>query len=101
MSKDTFQKYHIEKLKDKEASRIYLEVALEEYENEGDSQMFLRALKDVAEAQGGITRLARKSNLNRQNLYKVMSGEKRPRLETISHINHSLGFKFSLQALGE
>jgi probable addiction module antidote protein len=100
MIKDNdFRKYHIDKLKDQEEARIYLEVALEEYEEDHDTQAFLKALKDVTVAQGGITNLAKKSSLSRQNLYKVMSGEKKPRLETISHIIHSLGFKFTLKPI--
>jgi len=41
---------------DPEAARVYLEIAREEYEKDGDSQMFLRALKDVADAQVEITK---------------------------------------------
>ena len=99
MSHQSFRHYHLEKLKDKEEARLFLEVALEEYEEDGDTQTFLRALKDVTDAQGGLSELSKKSNLNRQNLYKVMSGTSRPRLETVSQIVHSLGFRFALKQL--
>ncbi|MDF5715812.1 MAG: hypothetical protein PUP93_18485 [Rhizonema sp. NSF051] len=46
-----------------------MEVALEEYELDGDLSFFLEALHNVAEAQGGLTQLASKTGLNRQNLY--------------------------------
>lgn len=99
MSHKNFRQYHLEKLKDREEARVFLEVALEDYEAEGDPQLFLRALKDVTEAQGGLSALAEKSKLNRQNLYKVMAGKSRPRLETVSQIIHSLGFRLALKPL--
>lgn len=70
-----FREYHLEKLQDKEEARLYLEVALEEYESDGDTQAFFQALKDVTDAQGGMTHLVQKTHLSRQNLYRVMSGE--------------------------
>lgn len=94
-----FQDYHNEKLQDKEYAKAYLEVALEEYESDGDTHAFYAALKDVVKAQGGMTEIARKTNLNRQNLYKALSGERKPKLETISHLIHGLGYKFSLQSI--
>lgn len=94
-----FDTYHIQKLKNKEYARAYLEVALEEYEADGNSQAFFNALKDVSKAQGGLGKVAEKANLNRQNLYKTLSGNRKPRLETISHLMHGLGYKFSLQPI--
>jgi len=60
-----FRDYHIEKMRDPEEAGIYLFVALEEYEQDGDTEAFLLALGDVAEAQGGLTKLARCTRLNR------------------------------------
>ncbi len=45
-----FEAHHLEFLKDPERARVYLEVALEEYEKDHDSEAFLLALRDVAEA---------------------------------------------------
>ena len=47
-----FRDYHIEKLQDPEDARVYLDVALEEYEKDGDTEALLLALRDIAEAQG-------------------------------------------------
>ena len=44
-----FKDYHIGKLRDPEEARVYLSVALEEYEEDGDAEAFLLALRDVAE----------------------------------------------------
>ena len=48
-----FKDYHIEQLRDREDAEIYLSVALEDYEQNGDIEAYLLAVRDVAEAQGG------------------------------------------------
>lgn len=85
-----------ERLHDPEYARTFLDVALEEYEKDGDRDAFLLALRDVVEAQGGIGKLAEETNLNRQNLYKALSEEGNPRLETVETILHTLGFRLSI-----
>jgi len=94
-----FKGYHIEKLRDPEEARVYLSVALEEYERDGDTEAFLLALRDVTEAQGGITKLAERTKLNRQNLYKALSDKGNPRLETVGAILHGLGFRLSIEPI--
>lgn len=94
-----FQEYHLKNLQDTQVAKQYLEIALEEYEVDGDTEAFLLALRDVAEAQGGLGRLAKLTELNRQNLYKILSGQSKPRIDTISLVLHALGFKLSIKPL--
>jgi len=59
-SKRLFRKFEDslrERLVDLEYARIFLDVALEEYRKDDDTEAFLLALRDAAEAQGGITDL--------------------------------------------
>ena len=42
-----FKDYHIEQLRDPEDAKIYLSVALEDYEKSGDIEAFLMAVRDV------------------------------------------------------
>ena len=42
-----FKDYHIEQLRDPEDAKIYLSVALEDYEKNGDIEAFLMAVRDV------------------------------------------------------
>jgi probable addiction module antidote protein len=94
-----FRDYHIEKLRDPEEARVYLDIALEEHEKDGDAEAFLLALRDVAEAQGGIGQLAKRTDLNRQNLYTALSEKGNPRLQTIETILHGLGFRLSVERI--
>ena len=94
----SFKDYHIEQLSDPEDAQIYLSVALEDYEKNEDIEAFLLAVRDVAEAQGGISELAERVNLTREGLYKALSENGNPQLNTMGKILHGLGFKFSIEA---
>lgn len=91
--------YHkdlIESLKDDNEAEAYLQVALEEYDEDGDYEAFMLALKNLAEAKGGINELSKKTHLNRQNLYRVLSKSGNPRLDTLSNIIHALGYRLTV-----
>lgn len=90
-----------EKLKDKEQAEAYLEVALEEFEQTKNANHLLQSLRNVVEARGGISELARRTKMNRQSLYKALSDEGNPRLSTIGVILHGLGYRLSLEPLEE
>jgi len=101
-TKRQFRKYEDtlrERLADPEYARVFLDVALEEYEKDGDTEAFLLALRDVVESQGGVEKLAKETHLNRQNLYQALSEEGTPRLETVGAILHALGFRLSVEPL--
>jgi probable addiction module antidote protein len=95
----TFKSDLLKDLQDPEYAKTYLSVALEEYEQDKDASAFLTALRDVAEAQGGLTRLSKRTHLNRQNLYKALSPKGNPRLETIDTLLHGLGFRLDIVPL--
>lgn len=94
-----YHKHLLESLRDPKEAIAYLKVALEEYEQDGDREFFLLALRNVAEARGGISMLAKKTHLNRQNLYRALSGKGNPTFETLDAIFHGLGFRLSLEPL--
>jgi len=80
------------RLKNKEAARAHLQTALDAYQNDQNKAALLLALKDVAEAQGGIGWLAKETQLNREHLYYLLSGKGNPRLDTLSLIFKTFGF---------
>ena len=96
-----FEKHHFEFLSDPERARAYLEVALEEYARDHNRSALLLALKDVASARGGMGRLARQANLNRAHVYRALSAEGNPRLDTMERILNSLGFRLSIEPLAK
>ncbi len=72
-------------------------MALDEYQDDGDAEAFLLALRNVAEAKGGLGQLSQKTDLNRQNLYRTLSGTGNPRLNTLGTILNGLGFQLSIK----
>lgn len=71
-----------ERLKNPKEAAAYLNAALE---NE-DPRIFLIALKDVAEAHGGMARLAKEAELNRESLYRTLSTRGNPRWDSLISI---------------
>jgi probable addiction module antidote protein len=92
----SYQEALVESLKDVDEAEAYLNVALDEYDQDGDYEAFMLALKNIADANGGVNQLAKKTHLNRQNLYRVLSKDGNPRLDTLSAVIHGPGFKLSV-----
>ncbi|MBF2056623.1 MAG: transcriptional regulator [Cyanobacterium sp. T60_A2020_053] len=78
-----FEDWHLEKLASPLEARAYLLIALEDYENDHNTEAFLLAIRDVANAMGGIEKLAEETNLNRQSIYQTFSGDGNPRLDVL------------------
>jgi probable addiction module antidote protein len=87
----------IDSLKEPENAKMYLSVALEEYQEDDDAEAFLLALRNVAEAKGGLGKLAKDTKLNRQNLYRTLSSKGNPGIITLGKILKALGFQFSIE----
>jgi probable addiction module antidote protein len=88
-----------ETMQDPNEASEYLKASLDEYEKDGNIEAFLIAIRTVADAQGGITELARKTELNRQSLYRTLSKNGNPRLKTLDIILNSLGFKLTIEPI--
>ena len=102
MSKKSFPKfrdYHLEKLTDPEEAKAYLQVAIDELHTSGDREGFLLALRDVAEAQGGLKELMNNTDLKPTGLYKALSAEGNPTLATLDRILGGLGFRLSIETI--
>lgn len=70
----------------------YINAALED----GSQEVFLMALKDVADAKG-ISEIARETKLNRENLYRILSTQGNPNLKSLNSVLHSVGLKLSVE----
>ena len=71
-------------------------MALDTYQLDQDKDALLLALKDVANAQGGIGWLAKETDLNREHLYYLLSGKGNPRLDTLSLIFKAFGMHLTV-----
>lgn len=93
----SYDEWLIQSLRDKQEAAVYLQVAFEEFQKDNDIEALLVALRYVAEAQGGLGRLARKTHLNRESLYKTLSKHGNPKLQTVGLLLKALGFQFSVK----
>ncbi len=61
-----------------------------------DIKFLLKALRNVVEAQGGITKLSKKTKLSRTQLYRTLSVDGNPEITTLDAIlkvyNIRIGF---------
>jgi probable addiction module antidote protein len=83
----------IEYLKDHDEAVAYLNAAWEESLNgdEESQKLFLLALRNVAEAQGGLGKLAKKVHIRREQLYRILSPSGNPGLKIIRPLLVALG----------
>lgn len=93
----SYEEWLIDSLTDKEEAAAYLQTALIEYQKDNDVECLLLAFRHVAEAQGGLGLLSRKTHLNRESLYKALSSKGNPKLSTLSLLLNGLGFQLSIQ----
>jgi probable addiction module antidote protein len=89
----------IERLKNRDYAIVYLNAALED-STKGDAEsqeLFLRALRNVAEAQGSISELARQAHIRRESLYRMLSKKGNPELNSLVSLLHAMGFSLSVR----
>lgn len=89
----TYQEDLIEALKDPREAAAYLNAAMEE----GDRELFLLALRNVAEAHGGMAAVSEKAKLNRESMYRMLSKKGNPEIKSILTLLHSMGLKMSIE----
>lgn len=78
----SYKEHLLKSLEDPREAAAYLDACLEDE----DPHVFLLALKDVAEARGGMSKLSKNTSLNRQTLYRTLSRTGNPRLTSIRNV---------------
>jgi len=73
----------------------YLRAALEDAD---DPRVLLLALRRVAEARGGIAKVAKAAGIARESLYRALSAHGNPRLSTLVAVTKAMGLKLTLEA---
>lgn len=88
-----YQQDLIDSLKDPVEAAAYLNAAIEE----GEKEVFLLALRNVAEAHGGMGLIAERSNLNRENLYRMLSNRGNPEIKSLYSLLQAMGLKLAVE----
>lgn len=90
--KPTYHGDLIMRLKNKRYALGYLNVAYQD----SDKRVFLLALRNVAEAWGGMTALSRRAKIPRVSLYRMLSKQGNPEIQSIGNALKALGFRFTV-----
>ena len=89
----TYHEDLIKRLKDKHYAEMYLNATLEDE----DRRVFLIALRNVVEAQGGITKLARLTKISREHIYRMLSEKGNPEFVTLKNLLSAIGLKLAIE----
>lgn len=87
-----YKEHLLEQLQDRKEAAAYLNAALQDE----DPHVFLLALRDIAEAQGGMSWLAEEADLNRESLYRTLSLRGNPRFFNLLSVLSAIGLELSI-----
>ena len=97
MTKTATSPYDVaEHLRTPEEMAAYLEACMEEAD--GDAAFIAKALGDIARAKG-MSQVASDAGLSRESLYKALSGDRNPTLDTVLRVVGALGLKLRAEAV--
>lgn len=86
----------VDYLKTPEDIAEYINAAIED----GDEQVMLAVMQDVARAVMGMSELAQRTGLSRESLYNTLSENGNPRFSSLVEILHALGLELSVKPRG-
>jgi len=67
--------------------------------NDADEpRVLLIALRRIAEARGGIAKIAKAAGVERESLYRALSPKGNPRLSTLAAVAKAMGLKLTVKA---
>jgi len=81
--------------KDPRFAAEYLNTVLEE----GDQEELLLALRYMAKAFGGVSKLAEEAALNSTSLYRTLSPQGNPELKSLTGLLKAMGLRLAVQPL--
>ena len=85
---------------DRDFALEYLKSALEEVDSPEHRAVGLLALRDIAEAYGGLAAVAQEAGISREALYRALSPTGNPTLKTLLAVLHAVGMRLSVAPAG-
>ncbi len=82
----------IKRLQNKRYAAEYLQSVMEE----GDTQLILATLRDLAEAYGGMSAVAEKAHISRTHFYKMLSPNGNPTVQNLDAVLRAIGLKLAV-----
>jgi probable addiction module antidote protein len=79
----------------------FVKEAIEHYEKDDDFGMFLEAIKTVAAATEGMTKMSKKANVKRDTLYKAFLKKGNPEAQTYFNVLKNVGIQVHYSYTGK
>ena len=79
---------------DPEFAAEYLKAAMEDRD---EPKVLLLALRHIAEATGGVARIAKQAGVERESLYRALSPRGNPRLSTLLAVTRAMGLTLTVE----
>ena len=95
----TYREYLIEIFTDRDEAIGHLQVALEDYQTHGNTDIFLFLLETVVEAQGGVAELAKQTDTKPHVLSDALTSDDVPLIDRLGTILKALGYRLSIEPL--
>ncbi len=91
--------YLIEVLADRDEAIGYLQAILDDYYIYRSLAVVLRALETVVEAQGGVSELAKRADMEPQAFSEMLSNKETPLIDALGTVLKALGCQLSIAPL--
>lgn len=94
----SFDDYVVNQLRDDpEFAAIYLNEAFATMDDPTERAVSLLAIRHVAEAYGGLRKVAEEADISRESLYRALSPKGNPTLNTLLAVTKAMGMRLSVQ----
>ena len=95
----TWRECLIEDLADRDEAIGYLQAILDDYYVFGSTAIVWDALETVVEAQGGVSELAKQTDIDPQVFSKMLTHENTPLIDALGTVLKVLGHQLSIQPI--
>ena len=90
-----YESWLIGQLRSPAEAAAYLEAVIEE----GDQSAIMLALRQIAQARGGVAEIARKAKLTREATYKMLSKSGNPELRSLTAVLEATGLRIAVKPI--
>lgn len=95
----TWKAFMVEQLAEQEDMSGYLSAVMEEYQTHGNASVLQISLQNIVEAKGGISELAKKTNIDPEVLSDVLTSKEALHIDALRTVLNALGCCLSIVPL--
>ncbi|MCY4554684.1 MAG: hypothetical protein OXC79_13535 [Candidatus Poribacteria bacterium] len=77
----------------------YFDLSLQEYQLDGDTLFFVKEIRNIIEALGGVTEIAKQTATDPEVLSEVLSSDEAPCIDTLNIIANALGCRLLIEPI--